>query len=90
MKTAVDSIVRAITVGSVLQIACSFIIFGSGLCRKTLCSYFSILGWAVFCNKKLLTNTSRRFITSSGTIVATPLDAHYVCACAKGVMFIKI
>ena len=44
MKTAVDSISRVITVGSVLQIACSFIIFGSGLFRKTLCSYFSSLG----------------------------------------------
>ena len=44
MKTAVDSTSRVIAVGSVLQIVCSFIIFGSGLCRKTLCSYFSNFG----------------------------------------------
>ena len=44
MKTAVAPISRVITVGSVLHIACSFIIFGSSLCRKTLRSYFSSLG----------------------------------------------
>ena len=54
MKTAVDSIVRAITVGSVLQIACSFIIFGSGLCRKTLCSYFSNFGLGSVLQQKII------------------------------------
>ena len=44
MKTAVDSISRVIISGSALQIACSFILFGSCLCRKIWCSYFSNFG----------------------------------------------
>ena len=54
MKTAVDSINRVIIVGSVLQIVCSFIIFGSGLCRKTLYSYFSSLGLGSVLKQKII------------------------------------
>ena len=46
MKTAVDSISRVITVGSVLKIVCSFFAYGSSLCRKIVCGYFSNFGLA--------------------------------------------
>ena len=54
MKTAVGSISRVITVGSVLKIACSFIIFGSGLCRKIVCGYFSNFGLGSVLQQKII------------------------------------
>ena len=54
MKTAVDSINRVITVGSVLLIACSFIIFGSSLYRKIWCSYFSNFGLGSVLQQKII------------------------------------
>ena len=54
MKTAVAPNSRVITVGSVLQIACSFIIFGSGLCRKIVCGYFSNFGLGSVLQQKII------------------------------------
>ena len=54
MKTAVDSNSRVITAGSVLQIVCSFIIFGSSLCRKTLSCYFSNFGLGSVLQQKII------------------------------------
>ena len=54
MKTAVDSNSRVITAGSTLHIACSFIIVGSSLCRKTLRSYFSNFGLGSVLQQKII------------------------------------
>ena len=54
MKTAVDSNSRVIIAGSVLQITCSFIIFGSSLYRKIVCSYFSNFGLGSVLQQKII------------------------------------